>query len=213
MPPGLPPAQRPAYPARMPRALALPCFLLLVVIAWATPIAPVHGQVRRCTSANGNIVYTDQRCDDIGASPVLAPLAPSGGGNTLRSMCARNVRDLAYGLENALQSGDANRIASLYDWTGVATASANRLMDRFDAMVARAFVDVQPVYAQALVNPIATPESASPGEAATDSTAPPATAPRRLVGLRVEQVLTDGHTPSHAVFGIIQRMGCWWIRG
>ena len=34
----------------------------------------------------------------------------------------------------------------------------------------------------------------------------------RLIGLRVEQVLKDGHTPSRTVFGVRKRLGCWWIR-
>ncbi len=197
----------------MRRALCVPVFVLTFLLTGIAPVAPAQAQVRRCATASGNVVYTDRQCDDIGASPVLAPISPVGagnGGNALRSMCARSVRDLAYGLESALQSGDVNRIASIYDWTGVANATAERLMDRFDAMAARGFVDVQPVYAAARMETDPDPSAAAVADPAQP---PPAPGPQRLVGLRVEQVLSNGRTPSHTVFGIVQRMGCWWIRG
>ena len=185
---------------------------LIVLLPGLAPVPQAHAQVRRCVAAGGNLVYTDRLCPDIGATAVVAPTTPAGGGNgtTLRSLCARNVRDLAYGLESAVQSGDANQISSLYDWTGVGSAEAERLMDHFDRIATRAFVDLVPVYAGSEV------ASASDGSApATEPAAmPPApTSGRRLVGLRIEQVLSDGHTPSHENFGLIRRMGCWWIRG
>jgi len=34
----------------------------------------------------------------------------------------------------------------------------------------------------------------------------------RLIGLRVEQTLANGSTPSRTNFGLRQRMGCWWVR-
>ena len=36
--------------------------------------------------------------------------------------------------------------------------------------------------------------------------------PPRLVGLRVEQTLADGNTPSRTVFGVRKHLGCWWVR-
>lgn len=201
--------------------------LLLLLFSLLAPAPPVQAQVRRCVAPNGNLVYTDRMCADIGAASALAPATPAGGGSSggaLRSMCARNVRDLAYGLESAIQSGDANRIASLYDWTGMANAAAERLMDSFDRIASRAFVDLVPVYSSAS-DPMDAATTPGPdvggGGAATAppvlTTAPVLPAPpgppaRRVVGLRVEQVLSDGHTPSQVSFGLVKRMGCWWIR-
>ncbi|WP_297830142.1 hypothetical protein [Thermomonas sp.] len=195
-------------------------FLLPLLFLGLARAPPAQTQVRRCVAANGNIVYTDRTCADLGATSALAPASPAdggSGGSVLRSMCARNVRDLAYGLESAIQSGDANRIASLYDWTGMPTSAAERLMDYFDRIATRTFVDLVPVYSSEDVAPAATPV---PGTAAVPGTVPdpnalpaPSSPPsRRVVGLRVEQVLTDGHTPSQASFGVVKRMGCWWIR-
>lgn len=186
--------------------LVLLTFLLLAI----APAAPAHAQVRRCTSSAGNVVYTDRQCADIGASALVLPMSPSAGntGSALRSMCARDVRDLAFGLESAFQSGDANRIAGLYDWTGMGTAVANRLMDHFARLASRTFVDVQPVYSDPGV---AADTASSDQPAGSDGAAPTPRPTRRLIGLRVELVLSDGHTPAHETFGLSRRMGCWWI--
>ena len=194
----------------MRRALLFLVFLLPGLFA---PAPQAHAQVRRCVSASGSLVYTDRLCPDIGATAAVTPAVPAGSGgsaSTLRSLCARNVRDLAYGLESAVQSGDANQISSLYDWTGVGNAEAERLMDHFDRIATRAFVDLVPVYASA---DTAAPTDGPAPAGDPVATATPAPSGRRLVGLRIEQVLSDGHTPSHENFGLIKRMGCWWIRG
>ena len=187
--------------------------LLVLLLPGFAPAPQAHAQVRRCVSASGSLVYTDRLCPDIGAAAVTTPTVPAGSGgaaSTLRSLCARSVRDLAYGLESAVQSGDANQISSLYDWTGVGNAEAERLMDHFDRIATRPFVDLVPVYASANAAPPPDGPAPTTDPAATASPAPSA---RPLVGLRIEQVLSDGHTPSHESFGIIKRMGCWWIRG
>lgn len=215
--PRLPRFRRRGYPAPMHRAV----LLLLLLFSGLAPVPPAQAQVRRCVAANGNIVYTDRMCADIGATSALAPAAPAGsgsGGSTLRSMCARNVRDLAYGLESAIQSGDANRIASLYDWTGMGTAAAERLMDAFDRIANRTFVDLVPVFSAgdaAVVTQAPVTDAGSPSASGADPgnlPMPPSPPARRVVGLRVEQVLSDGHTPSQVSFGLVKRMGCWWIR-
>ena len=34
----------------------------------------------------------------------------------------------------------------------------------------------------------------------------------RLIGLRVEQTLRNGSTPSRTVFGLRRHLDCWWVR-
>ena len=42
----------------------------------------------------------------------------------------------------------------------------------------------------------------------------PQTSVRRApVGLRIEQTLANGSTPSRTVFGLVKHLDCWWIRG
>ena len=200
--------------------------LLLLVLLSGSLVLPrtATAQVHRCVAAGGSIVYTDRRCPDIGATALAQP--PPGtptASRIARSMCARSIPDLAYSLGNAIRSGDANRIASLYDWAGMGTRTANRIMDRFEVMASRALVDVTPIYATPAPDPVAAATAPSTVAAPTHAATPPAdgsgrtsasaaaSAPPRLVGLRVEQVLANGHTPWRASFGIRARMGCWWI--
>jgi hypothetical protein len=45
------------------------------------------------------------------------------------------------------------------------------------------------------------------------STPPLTTVRQRPVGLRVEQTLSNGSTPSRTEFGLTRHFGCWWING
>ena len=57
------------------------------------------------------------------------PVQPAGGTYQRRMLCARNPQALADGLAAAVQTGDANRIAALYDWTGMGSNSAHAMME------------------------------------------------------------------------------------
>jgi hypothetical protein len=167
--------------------------LLLIALALALlPHRAAQAQVRQCTAADGSHLYTDRKCEDLGASEFHAPPAASAGSAAgPRMTCARSVQDLAYALESAAGSGDANRIAALYDWAGMGSSTANRIMDRLQAAAARATVGVQTT------------------QAGASADAP--NAGGQLIGLRLEQVDANGHTPAHINFGIRRRMGCLWV--
>ena len=171
----------------MPR-LAL-SFLLLLACALA-PDAAV-AQVRQCVGADGVLVYSDRKCEDIGARerPALPAAEGIGALRPARGGCSRSVQDLVHALGSALQAGDANQVAGVYDWAGMSTANGYRVMERLEAIARRPLVDLQPVYARG-----------------GDEYKP------RLVGLRVELTLADGSTPARTVFGLRRHLGCWWIR-
>ena len=103
--------------------------LVLLLLACALGAKQLQAQVRRCTTTDGTLVYTDRKCEDIGGRerPVIAATAGTGMSRA-RGMCARSVQDLVYSLGSAIQSGDANQVAGLYDWTGMSTANGYRLM-------------------------------------------------------------------------------------
>ncbi|TLX21104.1 hypothetical protein [Thermomonas fusca] len=173
--------------------------LLLLLLASLAPMREASAQVRHCVTADGTRLYTDRRCADMGAVEELRlPTLGTPAAYSRRPLCARNVQDLAYALEEAIRSGDANRIAGLYDWAGMGTANANRVMNRLQAIAKREVVEVRPVHA------------GERGEVTDPWLAPPPPGPP--VGLRVEQVQANGHTPARASFGLRQRMGCWWVR-
>ena len=59
-----------------------------------------------------------------------------------------------------------NRLASVYDWSGVSDASASRTLQRLEAMVERPLVDIAPVYTSSEPAPLPVlPPDAGPVEA------------------------------------------------
>jgi len=173
--------------------------LLLATYLWPTP---AQAQVRRCTGSDGGTVFTDRRCADIGGVDRLQPLGPAGRGthNLYRGGCARNLQDLVYELTTAIDTHDANRLASLYHWTGMSSRQGYAVMARLGVVVKRPLVDIAPVM----------PASSDD----VDGDLYPQTTVRRApVALRVEQTLANGSTPSRSVFGLHRHFGCWWIRG
>ena len=189
--------------------LRIALLLLLVASLFAPEV--VHAQVKRCTAADGSVVYTDRKCDDIGATERLGAMPSAGGavGSHYRNVCARTVQDLVYSFSSALQSGDANQVAGVYDWAGMPTSTAYNVMTRLEAIAKRPLVDVQPMYAggtNAYGDDVIEFDETT-GEVVTRAPRKP-----RLIGLRVEQTLANGSTPSRTHFGLRQRMGCWWVR-
>lgn len=162
-----------------------------LVLAIALPAAPLRAEVRHCVMPNGTLVYTDQRCESIGAQPSV-PSSPSAPQlRSYRPACPRTLRDLAFEVSASVQSRDVNRLAGVYLWNGYGTREGYALMERLQAVVDRPLVDLQPVYAG--------------GEAY------PPDPPRPPVALRLEQTTPRGGTPMHAVFGVRKYLDCWWI--
>lgn len=172
-----------AYPARMPRIAPL---LLPALLLGPLPAPPVQAQVRQCLAADGTRIYTDRQCGDIAAREAPAAPATGAGGAllTARGGCARSVEDLADALERALQAGDANQLAALYDWAGMGSAAANAVLDQLQRIAGRPLVGVH---------------------ARTDE------ATGAVTGLVAEQVDGNGRTPRQAGFGLRRRMGCLWL--
>lgn len=241
---------------------SLPLFALAAVASIAVPCypAPAAAEIRRCTDAHGNSVYTDRDCAAAGgvdrlprgAAAQAQNPAQNGGG------CARNLRDLVGQITNAIDAQDGNRLAAVYHWTGMSDDQAYAVLQRLDAIAHRPLIDIAPVLpsappppepgpwttlppaapnaataplppaeppSPALVSPLGRPSGAAATAADADAAAPTATAetaaaavaatPRRRapVGLRLEQTLGNGITPSRTVFGLTRHFGCWWIKG
>ena len=188
-------------------------FLLIPLLLLAAACLPhaAQAQVRRCTAGDGSLIYTDRKCTDIGATERAYSSPAIGISDSHRYRgCARSVQDLAYELGNAIQMGDANQLAGLYDFSGASTANGYRLMQRLEIIARRPLVDVQPMYSGGH-DPYGDPHGGVI-EFDEDGTVVPRPAVKpRLVGLRVEQTLANSSTPSRTVFGLRRKMGCWWV--
>ena len=179
---------------------------LLLASAW-TP--PVQAQVRRCNLPDGSLIYTDRQCADIGATERANPVVPASGAYQRRMFCANNPQELADNLAAAVQSGDANRIASLYDWTGMGSRGANAVMDRLQAIADRSLVDVQVVHSRTSDPDADTPQRF---DESSGQLLAPAPRPSRILGLQLSQVQKNGYTPINTRFGMHRRMDCWWLQ-
>lgn len=169
--------------------------LLACALLSALPSARVHAQVRRCDVPGAGTVYTDRRCDALGG--VERPATPAASQvHAHRAACPRTLRDLALEVGFAVDAKDVNRLASVYHWAGMSSAHAFAVMERLQAVVDRQLVDLQPVYPHGADDPYAYPPAGT-----------------RPVGLRLEQVSKNGHTPVRATFGLRRHLDCWWITG
>jgi hypothetical protein len=183
--------------------------LSLFALACLWPHA-AHGQVRKCISADGRPLYTDQKCEALGATEPPAPptLAPGAAAEVARSNrlymggCTRTLQDLVFEIRTAVEQGDANRLSGIYHWVGVSDANALAVMDRLDKIVHRPLLDIQPISA----DPVS--EGAITGDAGE---VPRTTVRRPPIGLRLEQTLPQSITPARTVLGLRRHYGCWWV--
>ncbi|HVR81885.1 MAG TPA: hypothetical protein VHF02_07375 [Luteimonas sp.] len=178
----------------MPRLRILMPLMALAML-WSLPS---HAQVRRCTGPDGGAIFTDRRCGDIGATDRVPHASGGQAARFYRGGCARNLQDLIYELTAAIDSGDANRLAGVYHWVGMSSSAGYAVMGQLDAIARRPLVDVVPVF----------PGSTN-GEG--DDYYPQTTVRRMPIGLRLEQTLSNGSTPSRTVLGLRQYLGCWWV--
>lgn len=199
---------------------------LLAACALWPGSARAQQPLNRCNGPGGNTIYTDRPCETIGASERLPRAAIAGGYGLRRGGCARNLQDLVYEITAAIDNRDVNRLGAVYHWVGQNSASGDRILDQLQAIVDRPLVDIVPLRGVVTESPSAAPEAALSGTppvpvtSATTTLTPPAgdrAAPpprvirRPPVGLRLEQTLGKGSTPSRTVLGLRRHLDCWWI--
>ena len=173
---------------------------IVLLAFWLCPAA-AYAQVRRCTGPDGSTVFTDRRCADIGGVDRLPQTGRSGGmRQPYRGGCARNLQDLVFEITTAIDSHDANRLASVYHWTGMSSRQGYAILSRLEGVVKRPLVDIAPVM------------PSRPGDVDADLY-PQTTVRRAPIGLRIDQTLINGSTPSRTVFSLHRYLDCWWIKG
>ncbi|KMM75752.1 hypothetical protein ACP93_09825 [Xanthomonas sp. NCPPB 1128] len=194
-----------------------PILLLLCLCMFALPAAAQR--VNRCSGPDGTTVFSDRRCEDIGAIDRLPPPAVPGNvsgraADLAPPQCVRRLSVLAQQIRTAVETRDVTRLSALYWWNGVSDAGAQRVLDRLEAIVRRPLVAIVPVLpddtAQAAdTAPAATAAASMPGTPDSDGTDGP---PRRhATGLRLQQTLSGSITPASTVLGLRRQYDCFWI--
>lgn len=159
---------------------------------------------------DGDTVYTDKNCEDIGAMDRLpaGTTGPSATGALYRGGCSRTLSDLVAQVSMAITAGDVNRLAGVYHWSGVSDAAALRILDQLEAVTQRPLVDIVPV------RPAPAPILDAEGAVVDPNRGgyyPTTTRHTRPVGLRIVQTLKNGTTPSNTTFGLRRAYNCFWI--
>lgn len=185
---------------------------LICAIAFWPHDARAQRGVHRCEGMDGKPVFTDKRCEDVGAMDALpraaAPPAGNTGGLGLRGGCSRTLGDLVYRITSAIDNRDVNRLASVYQWGGTSDAAANRILDRLEAIVERPLLDIEPVRP---APPPLTDDAGNVVDPNQDGYYPQTAAPARPTGLRVMQTLRNGSAAASTTFGLRRSYGCFWI--
>jgi hypothetical protein len=181
-------------------------WLLLCALCLPSPpaLAQAPQRVNRCTTAQGETVFTDRRCDALGATARLPPRSASvGNTGVYRAGCARRLSELTGQIRDAVSAQDVNRLSSIYLWSNVSNATANHIIGRLESVVQRPLIDIAPVY------PDSAPVMEDPALAAAGTVEAPSRP--RPIGLRIEQTLGSTATPARTVFGLRRQYGCFWI--
>ena len=199
---------------RFPRYLLLG-LATLAATAMHIPASAQSKQagVRRCTLMNGETIYTDKQCEDVGGMDRLPEIhIPSVGSVTdpyLRTGCSRTLSDLVYQISAAVDGRDINRLTGIYHWVGVSDPVAKRVLKKLENVVERPLLDIVPIRPKPA--PI-TDEAGNVIDANLDGYYPQTTTTSaRPVGLRLHQTLRNGTTPTETVFWLRRNWGCFWI--
>lgn len=200
-------------PASVPFRFAGACLLASILLAASLWSASAHAEVRRCVKPDGDAVYTDHRCSDVGAvereSDPGSGSVEERGSRIYRAGCPHTVQDLVFEMTLAFDAGDVNQLASLYHWADLSSSAANAAMQRLDDLVQQPLVAVVPVMA---VPALAAPSGAFDPLDPVRSYRVSASRRPQPVAVRVEQTTGDGATPMQTVFDLYPYFGCLWIR-
>ncbi len=202
----------------MRRILAL---LFLVVILVAAP-AIAQTQIHRCMGADGNLVFTDQLCEALNATPLARTLPPPGASAELSRpavLCAADMAALKQAVMDAFVNRDANRLAGLMLWGGYGHGMAVADIRSLQRMMREPLLDFGPPE-EPVAGHLATDDSYTrefhpfdaSASASVPATPPPtAPAPDKTFVLRTG-ASGDGAQLHEMRFTVVRRSGCLWLR-
>ncbi|QWP76672.1 hypothetical protein J5226_24360 [Lysobacter sp. K5869] len=125
----------------------LPLLPPLALAAAALFPSAAPAQIRRCTDAHGNSVYTDRDCAAVGGVDRLprGAAAAAKPENAYVGGCARNLRDLVGAITTAIDAHDGNKLAAVYHFAGMSDDQGYAVIQRLDAIAQRPLLDIAPV--------------------------------------------------------------------
>jgi|GEM_PF-1690002 len=186
------------------RFIVLGIMLYLVCAIGAQPVAAQT--INRCEDNAGKIIYTDKKCEDIDA--VLKDL-PKPAGNTGYSSvrtCARTPDDLLWDLRGALETGDINRAAGLFLWSGNDTAQANKRLDQLNQVSYQSLISADLLFPETEDTQVRFDEDGNIIEARTKGPPVP-------YGIRVDFYKNKKQTEIGSFrFSLEKYLQCYWVR-
>lgn len=182
----------------MNRPWPAPPVLLAALLTVTLPLlcapATAASRVNRCLDANGNAVYTDRACEQVGAQPVTQLQDDPSAEAQARSIkleealdCAQNLSDFSDRLSRALAADDVNALAALHDWVNTGRYAARRVFADFQALL---MTPGQPWVVRIESTPEGAPVAAS---------------------ILSDSPLSDSQAAPIRSYPLLRHTGCWWL--
>lgn len=189
------------------------CLLALACATGCLWSARADAQIKRCIAPDGQVIFTDRACADVGGTDRPSPPvhSPVYGGKRWARGCSRSLRDLVFEVTAAIDSRDVNRLAAVYNWTGMSSRNGYAVLGRLETIAERPLLDVSAVMPAPRLSVDAAGGMTVSGALDAQDYPGATVVHEGPVGLRVEQTLSNGSTPSRTTFGLRRHMGCWWI--
>lgn len=182
-------------------------FSIVVYLLCALGAQSVSAQaISRCQDKDGKIIYTDKACADVDAVPQELPKPIGNTGYSVVRTCARTQEDLLWDLRGALESGDINRAAGLFLWSGNDTAQANKRLDQLNKISYQSLISVDLLFPEEEDSQVRFDTDGNIVE--TRPRGPPVP-----YGIKVEFYSNKKQTDVNSIrFGIEKHMQCYWVR-
>jgi len=179
----------------------------LLYLGHALSAQPATAQaINRCLDNDGKIIYTDKKCEDLNAVLQDLPKAIGNIGYGAVRTCARTQDDLLWDLRSALETGDINRAAGLFLWSGSDTGQANKRLDQLNQVSYQSLISADLLFPEAEDTQVQFDQDGNIIE--TRPRGPPVP-----YGIRVDFYRNKKHTEIGTFrFGIEKHMQCYWVR-
>ena len=159
------------------------------------------------------MVFTDRDCEDVGGTdrPQPSVHSPTYGGKPWARGCSRSLRALVNEITAAIESRDVNRLAGVYNFTGMSSRSGYAVLGRLDLIANRPLLGVSAVMPAPQLSVDADGAMVVSGAVQAEDYPGAKIVKRTPIAVRVDQTLANGTTATRTTFGLRQHMGCWWI--